>query len=391
VDTASASMLERAAALADATRPHVADIDREVVSGSVAYKHLRSSGLLGLLVPTAFGGDGGTFSQYTEVLEKIAQTDLATALGFNMHNVAIGSLCETGDTALPEGAARFRAWVFDQVINEQKLFASATSEAGAGAKLSRLRTTYRPDGDGWVLSGVKSFVSLAGVADYFIVAARAADDDAEHEISHFVVAADDPGVRFGQFWNGAALAGTSTATMFLEDVPLGQERLMMNVQGMSLMKLAREPHWMISGYTGAYLGLAASMCAELIAVVSRDARKSADPVVVQQIGRLVVELRATRALVRAAGVMIDTRRGTPEAAETVHAAKYRTGELLAELADACVRLGGTVALNRAHPLERMLREAPFCRVMPAKPAECLEYVGKSALGVNMRDIRNFTW
>ncbi len=386
-----ATLADRAAALAAGTAVSAAGIDSGQLPSSVAYDQLRRSGLLAMLVPCSAGGDGAGFGEYTQVLESIALLDAPTALGLNMHNVAIGSICESGDQPLDGPAADFRAWIFDQVVNQHRLFASATSEAGAGAKLSKLQTQYRPAEGGWRLSGRKSFVSLAGVADYFFVAARSADGDSNTELSHFVVAADDPGVSFGDFWPGSAMTGTATATMTLDDVAIGAERLVMGVEGMSLFKLAREPHWMTSGYTGVYLGLAGAVYREVVAAVRGNQAKAADPVTIQEIGNLAAELMATRALVYSATALVDSARGSSGAAQAVHAAKYRTGELLSALALSAVKLCGTTALDRSKPLERLLREAPYCRVMPAKPGECLEYLGKAALGVNLRDTRNFQW
>ncbi|MEU5511085.1 acyl-CoA dehydrogenase family protein [Streptomyces fungicidicus] len=382
---------ERAALLGEQVTDLAADIDSGRTDSAAAYKLVREADLLRLLVPRGEGGEGLSFLEYTLILELIGAADTPTALGLNMHYVAIGSLCESGDRPLTGAAREFRSWVFDQVVHHGRMFASATSEAGSGAKLQRLSTTYRRCDGGYVLSGRKSFVSLAGVADYFIVAARNADDDAEREISHFVVAGDDPGVRIEGVWPGNAMAGTSTASMVLDDVRVRRARLMMNVEGMSLFKLVQEPHWMTSGYTGAYLGLAAAVHGLIIESVARDPRRSTDPVVRHELGRLNAEMRAVRALVHAAAGAVGEQRGTVETAEAVHAAKYKVGELLADLVSAAVRICGTAALSRGRPLERRLREAAYCRVMPAKPDECLEYLGKAAIGLDMHDVRNFDW
>lgn len=384
-------LIARAEALAEATAPLAAGIDAGTVPCAAAYDRLRDSGLLTLLVPRAHGGDAASFADYTRVLETVALRDTPTALGLNMHFVAIASVCESGDAGLSGGAARFRDWLFAEVVEHRRVFASATSESGGGAKLGALRTTYTASGDGFVLRGAKSFVSLAGVADHYLVAARSGEEDAADEVSHFVVSAHDPGVRFGDYWQASAMAGTSTASMFLDEVRLGRDRLMMDVEGMSMFKLAREPHWMIAGYTGAYLGLARAIFDELAAVVAGDERKRTDPVTVQRIGRLAADLRATRALVYAAARTVDEARGSAEANQAVHAAKYQTGRLLGELDAAAVRLAGTRALQRGGRLERLLREAPFCSAMPAKPDECEEYLGKAALGVDLRNVRNFRW
>ncbi|WFB09338.1 acyl-CoA/acyl-ACP dehydrogenase [Streptomyces sp. LX-29] len=384
-----ADILELTAEVGDRLAARAAAVDAGTEPSEPGYRELREAGLPALLVPRAAGGAGLDFAGYTRVLETLAARDAATALGFNMHNVAIGALCESADTPLPAGAEEFRHWVFTEVTEGRALFASAVSEPGTGAKLRALRTTYRADGDGYVLDGTKSFVSLSGLADYFVVAAAAREG--ADEVSHFVVAADDPGVRFGELWEGAAMNGTRTGGLVLDGVRLPRSRLFLGVEGMSLYKLVREPHWMVAGYTGVYLGIAQALFDHVVDFVRGSARHRDSPVVRHEVGRLSAELRAARALVYAAGELVVARRGSTEANASVHAAKYTVGELAPRLALAAVRICGASALGRARPVERLLRESSFALVMPAKPDECLEYLGKAALGVNLRDVDSLDW
>ncbi|MCC3766834.1 acyl-CoA dehydrogenase family protein [Streptomyces sp. UNOC14_S4] len=380
---------ETGAALA----PLAADVDAGRSTGHAAYRVLRDAGLLGLLVPRAAGGAGLGFADYSRVLAVLGAHNGAAALGFNMHNVAIGSLCESATTPLPPAADAFRSWLYDEVIRGRRMFASATSEAGSGAKLRGVRTTYRlsPDGRGFVLSGEKSFVSLAGVADYYVVAARAEGTEGSGEVSHFVVAADDPGVSFGEVHSLSAMYGTSTAGMVLDDVPVPRSRLFLGVEGMSMYKLVREPHWMISGYTGAYLGIAEAILRFTTDHVAASPKRAGSPVLQRELGRMSARLSAARALVHEAGARIDGSRGTLDANAAVHAAKYVVSEVGPALAQDAVRICGSAAVSRSQPLERLLREASFASVMPAKPEECLEYLGKAALGVNLYDATAFDW
>ncbi|MEV7870646.1 acyl-CoA dehydrogenase family protein [Streptomyces sp. NPDC088124] len=385
------TLLDRVRSTAAELRLGSAAVDQGRLSPHHGYRLVRDAGLLTLLIPRESGGEGLSFLDYTKVLEEIALGDGATALGFNMHNVAIGSLCETGGAALPESASRFRDWVFGEVVERGKMFASATSETGSGAKLRRIQATYRAAGGGYVLKGTKAFVSLAGIADHYVVAAREDGTSEADEVSHFVVSKGVPGVAFSGVWDGAALRGTQTATMTMNGVEVPRHRLFLGVEGLSLFKLVREPHWMVSGYMGAYLGIAESILRLMVRLLRDNEGRRSSPVVQSEVGRLAVELRAARALVHSAARQVDEERGSLEANTAVHAAKYCIGELAPRLALGAARICGSGALRTSVPLERLLREASFCAVMPAKPDECLEYVGKSALGFNMLSARNFDW
>lgn len=387
----TAAVMDRARAVADELARHAPEVDQGTRGPEHGYRLVREAGLLPLLVPRESGGEGLSFLDYTRVLETLAMGDGATALGFNMHNVAIGSLCETAGTRLPPASEAFRDWVFGEVVERHAMFASATSEAGGGAKLRKVQADYRPCDGGFVLGGTKSFVSLAGIADHYVVAARTAGDSAAEEVSHFVVSKDDAGVAFSGVWNGTALRGTQTATMTMTDVRVPRDRLFLGVEGMSLFKLVREPHWMVSGYMGAYLGIAESVLRFLVRSLEGNEARRTSAVVQAEVGRLFADHAAARALVHTAARTVDEEKGSVRANTAVHAAKYCIGELAPRLALSAVRLCGAGSLRSTSPLDRLLREAAFCSVMPAKPDECLEYVGKAALGFDMFDAQNFDW
>ncbi|MFF4951059.1 acyl-CoA dehydrogenase family protein [Streptomyces chattanoogensis] len=385
-------LLKLAVETGDTLAPLAAEVDAGRSNGHEAYRIVREAGLLGLLIPREAGGAGLSFGTYTRVLEQLGIRNGAAALGFNMHNVVIGALADTAGTPLPPAAEAFRSWVFDEVVSHRRMFASAVSEAGNGAKLRGMSTTYRlsEDREHYVLNGEKSFVSLAGAADYYVVAARAEGGESS-EVSHFVVAADDPGVSFGQVHRMAAMNGTSTAGMTLDAVTVPRSRLYLSVEGMSLFKLVREPHWMTAGYTGAYLGIAEAIYRFTVDHVTSSPRRAEDPVIQHDLGRMSARLRAARALVHEAGDLIDSERGSVEANAMVHAAKYVVSEVGPELGRDAVRVCGSAAVSSRAPLERLIREASFSSVMPAKPHDCLEYLGKAAVGVNLRDARTFSW
>ena len=111
------------------------------------FEDLKASGLLGIMIPKEFGGLGADFVTYTKALEQLAMGCSSTALTFNMHNIAVGSIAELNLEGIGGSRGKimkeFRDWVYHQSINEKKVFASASSEPGIGAHFSKLKTTYR--------------------------------------------------------------------------------------------------------------------------------------------------------------------------------------------------------------------------------------------------------
>ncbi|MFG3016397.1 acyl-CoA dehydrogenase family protein [Streptomyces cinerochromogenes] len=386
-------ILEAAHQVGRRLAPLAAGVDARTGDLREPYDLLAEAGFLTLLVPRRAGGAGLGFADYWRVLSVIGFHSGAAALGLNMHNAVIGPLCESADMPLPPMAEEFRTWLFDEVVAGRKIFASASSEPVGGAKLRGLRTRYRrtADGEGFVITGEKSFVSLAGIADYYAVPARPEDSDDPGRISHFLVGRDDTGVSFGEIHNLTAMYGTSTANMTLDAVTVPASRLFLGIEGLSLPKVIREPHWMAAGYTGAYLGIAEALQQAVVDHVAASPQRAGSAVVQRNTGLLAARLHAARALVERAGEAVDLERGGVRANTLVHAAKYAVADLGGELSRIAVSLCGSAAVSRSRPIERLLRELQYGAVMPAKPEECLEYLGKAALGVDLRDENAFSW
>jgi alkylation response protein AidB-like acyl-CoA dehydrogenase len=373
--------------------PLAADIDAGRGDIRETYRILADTGFLTLLVPRRAGGAGLGFADYWRVLSAVGFHNGAAALGLNMHSAVIGALCESADTPLPPMAEWFRSWLFDEVVNGGKMFASAASEPVGGAKMRGLATRYHPtpDGEGFVITGEKSFVSLAGIADYYAVPARPEGSTDPGNVSHFLVSRHDGGVTFGEIHNLTAMYGTSTANMTLDHVTVPRSRLFLGIEGMSLTKLIREPHWTIAGYTGAYLGIAEALHQAVVDHVAASPARAESAVLQRNLGWLSARLLAARSLVERAGEAVDRGRGSIEANTMVHAAKYAVGDLAPDLHRKVVSMCGSAAVSRSKPLERLLREMQYGAVMPAKPEECLEYLGKAALGVDLYDEGAFSW
>jgi len=376
--------------------------DREGSFPVENFEDLKREGLLGIMVPEAHGGWGADFLTYTEALEILAMGDAATALSFNMHNITVGSIAEVelagADGARTDALKAFREGVFERSAHDGKLFASASSEPGIGAHFSKLKTTYERVDDGFVLNGSKSFVSMAGFCDYYVVAARAKTSDSEvPAISFFVVDHDAPGTRTEDIWDVLGMRSTSTNPVHFEDCHVPKARLFMASEGMGLYKISREPHWLVGGYNGVYLGIIAAAFDFLTSYLAKkkkpgsDASRAEDPTVQRDVGRLHAQLMSARLAVYHAARLVDTDRGSPEANAAIHYAKYMVSELGPRLTSKAVEMCGATALSRSLPLERLFREARCGGLMPATSDECLSYLGKAAFGVNLRNPIETYW
>src|SRR5690606_2274477 len=101
----------------------------------------------------------------------------------------------------------------------------------AGSRLSKLSTEYAPEGDGYRIKGRKTFVSGAGHADAYLVAARASDDPGK--VSQFLVPASD-GVTVEETWDSLGMRATASHDLHL-DVVVPRESLLGGLEGLALV------------------------------------------------------------------------------------------------------------------------------------------------------------
>ncbi len=395
-------IIEKCRALKEVFAKRAPKYDKEGSFPVENFVDLKAAGLLGIMIPKEFGGMGADFITYTKALEQIAMGCSSTALTFNMHNIAVGSIAELNLDGIGGSRGRvmkeFRDWVYHQSISEKKIFASASSEPGIGAHFSKLKTTYTRVEDGFVINGVKSFVSMAGYADYYVVAAKSADSQSEvPAISYLVVEKDNPGTRIEEIWDVLGMRGTSTNPVYFENCKVPKEALFLGSEGMALYKIAREPHWLVGGYIGVYLGISSAAFQFLVEFLKKkkkpgtDIPMSEDPNVQYRMGELFSALESARGITYNAARLVKDKLGSQEANNAIHHAKYLVSELGPWLTSHAIRLCGASSLAKRLPLERYYRDARCGGLMPATSDECLSYLGKAAFGTDLSKPSETYW
>ena len=388
--------------LADDFATRADDYDRHSKFPVENFDKLKENNLLAIMIPKEYGGWGADFLTYTKALEVLAMGDSATALSYNMHNIMVGSIAEVpeaeGDDKRANAANDFRSWVYSEVVNNKKVFASATSEPGIGAHVSHLKTTYERTDEGFVVNGVKSFVSMGGYADYYVVAAKAAKSKSKMPaVSFLIVDRDAEGVTMKNIWDVLGMRSTSTNPVTFKDVLVPKSRLFLASEGLALYKIAREPHWLVGGYVGVYLGIMSATFEFLVDYMQNKNKPgsetplSEDPLIQHQIGEMYSDLQSARLATYHGAHLVDTARGSDEANAAVHHAKYLVSEGGPKMTAMAIRMCGATTLARRFPLERLYRDSRCGALMPAHSDDCLNYLGKAAIGTNLKNPIETYW
>lgn len=202
-----------------------ADASGEFPMSNIAV--LREMGLLGLIVPEAYGGLGGNLRDLTATAFALGTACPSTALAYFFH-------CSSASRGLL-GLEAINAGLFtadetpvikafaDKVLNkmgrEGRFLANFASEqAKTSASAVTINTEATPTAGGWRISGVKSFGCSTGVADEYLVTAKLAGTTTAEGLALFLVSRNAPGVSERAKWDSLGMRATATHGLILENV-----------------------------------------------------------------------------------------------------------------------------------------------------------------------------
>lgn len=224
LDTAIRSIFDEShEAFRDTVRRIVAglDIERHEREGIVEREAWLEAGAAGLLcpgVPEAYGGPGLDFSFNSIVNEEISYA--GAAAGFSLQSDIVA------DYLIGYGSEEQKRKWLPGMVSGEVITAIAMTEPGAGSDLQGMKTIARRDGNGWRLSGSKTYITNGQSADLVIVCARTTEEGGAKGISLFLVEATDEGFSRGRNLDKIGLHGNDTSELFFDDVHLPADRLL---------------------------------------------------------------------------------------------------------------------------------------------------------------------
>ncbi|MGH2399105.1 MAG: acyl-CoA dehydrogenase family protein, partial [bacterium] len=200
-------------------RPHGREWDREGKFPMEVVPKLASLGLLGLMVPQAYGGAELGMMGAAIAIEAVAWGDGAMALTVASHN----SLC-TGHILLFASAAQKKQYL-PLLAGGEILGGWCLTEPSAGSDAAAIRTRAVRKGSVWVLNGSKAFVTQGSIGGVYVVMA-VTDPGAERRgISAFIVDRDSPGLRVGKKEDKFGVRACDTAEVIFEDCEVPADHL----------------------------------------------------------------------------------------------------------------------------------------------------------------------
>lgn len=191
--------------------PRSREMDESATLHPALMTLLFDAGLMSIEIPEEFGGQGGTFFQSVIAVEEIAAADPGVAVLVDVQNTLVAS------ALLAYGTAGQKSRYLSK-LSASTVGAYALSEAGSGSDAFALAARAVADGDSFVLTGRKLWISNAHEAGLFLVFATVDPSAGHRGITCFIVERESPGLSIGKKENKLGIRCSSTSEVLLEGV-----------------------------------------------------------------------------------------------------------------------------------------------------------------------------
>jgi acyl-CoA dehydrogenase len=341
--------------VAERLRPLEERVDREDEVPPEIVAEMREMGLFGLSIPEDYGGLGLSMTEEVRVALELGRTTPAFRSVFGT-NVGIGSQ----GLVMAGSEEQKRAWL-PAIASGEIVTSFALTEPGAGSDSASVQTRAVRDGDTYLLTGTKRYITNADKASLFTVMARTGEPGAKG-VSAFLVPADSPGVSVGRPERKMGQQGAHVCDVNFDEAPVpAANRLGEEGEGFRIaMRVLDRGRLHISAVC---VGIAERLIADCVAYAA-DRRQfgkalSDFQLVQAMIADSKTETMAAKALVLETARLKDA--GEPITLEAA-AAKYFASETVGRVADRAVQIFGGAGYIADYGIERLYRDVRLFRI-----------------------------
>jgi alkylation response protein AidB-like acyl-CoA dehydrogenase len=191
-------------------RPNVSQWDEHQEFPHQLFKELGKLGMMGIVVPEAYGGSGLSYTEYVTIIVEISRVCGGIGLSLAAHN----SLC-TGHI-LAFGNQQQKEKYLPALASGEALGAWGLTEAGTGSDAGNMSCTAVKEGDEWVLNGTKNWITHGISGNTVVVVARTGEPRTRNNATAFIVERGTPGFSGGKKENKLGMRASETAEMIFD-------------------------------------------------------------------------------------------------------------------------------------------------------------------------------
>ncbi|MFT7231306.1 MAG: alkylation response protein AidB-like acyl-CoA dehydrogenase [Cyclobacteriaceae bacterium] len=320
------------------------------------FKKLGRLGLMGVLVPQAFGGSGFGYHEYVTAIIELGAIDGSIGLSMAAHN----SLC-TGHI-LQHANDSQKTKYLPKLATCEWLGAWGLTEPNTGSDAGNMKTTAVKKGDAWVLNGAKNFITHGISGDIAVVIARTGAVGERRNTSAFIVERGTPGFKGGRKENKLGMRCSETAEMIFEDCHVPSENLIGEVGDGFVQSL--------KVLDGGRISIAALSCGigqgALNASIkySKEREQFGQPIssfqgISFKLAEMATKLEAAKLLTYQAAELKNNGLSVTKQSAM---AKLYASEICVELANEAVQIFGGYGYTKDYPAEKYYRDSKLCTI-----------------------------
>jgi alkylation response protein AidB-like acyl-CoA dehydrogenase len=354
-------------------RPLVREMDEHAKIPRSLIDRLFDLGIMGIEIPESYGGSGGTFFHAVLAVEELSRVDPSVGVLVDVQNtLVINALLRWGGDDVKR---RYLPKLAGKTVG-----AYALSEAASGSDAFALTTRAREDGDAYVLSGRKLWITNGNEADLFIVFATVNPDAGYRGITAFLVERGFHGFSVGKKEDKLGIRASSTCELILEDCRVPRANVLGEI-GKGYKTAIETLNEGRIGIGAQMIGLAKGALQHAIAY-TKERKQFGKPIaefqaVQHQLARAAVEVEAaTLTVYNAARLREANRPFLTEAA----ICKIYSSEVAERVASLAVNLFGGNGFVKEYPVEKLYRDAKIGQIYEGTSNLQLQTIAKQILG-----------
>tara|TARA_B110000459_G_scaffold169559_1_gene189255 strand:- start:307 stop:1446 length:1140 start_codon:yes stop_codon:yes gene_type:complete len=336
--------------------PNVREWDDNQTFPVEVFKKLGELGLMGVLVPTEYGGSGFSYTEYVTAIEELSILDPSIGLSMAAHN----SLC-TGHILQFANESQKKKWL-PKLASAEWIGAWGLTEHNTGSDSGGMSTTAVQDGDYWIINGAKNFITHAISGNVAVVIVRTGEKGDSHGMTAFVIEKGTEGFTSGKKEDKLGMRASETAELVFDNCKVHKDNILGEVgdgfiQAMKVLDGGR--------ISIAALSLGIAKGAYQTALQYSKERHQFGKAISQfqaiafKLADMATEIEVSELLIyNAAYLKNKGEKMTTEGAM----AKYYSSEVAVKVATDAVQVLGGYGYTKDFPAERYFRDSKLCTI-----------------------------
>ncbi|MCU9613331.1 acyl-CoA dehydrogenase [Caldibacillus lycopersici] len=313
-------------------------------------------GLMGMPIPTKYGGSEMDFTSYILAIHEISKVSAALGVILSVHT-SVGSY-----PILAFGTEKQKQDLLPKLATGEYLGAFCLTEANAGSDAASLQTKARKDGEEYILNGSKMFITNGGEADIYIVFASTNTSLGKNGITAFIVKRDQPGFMFGKDEKKMGLHGSRTVQLTFENMRVA-ESMRLGEEGQGFRIAMANLNTGRIGIAAQALGIAEG-CYEKALQYAKVRRQFGKPIIANQaisfkLADMATKIEASKLLVYQAAFLKNQGMACGKEASI---AKLFASRTAVETTTEAIQIFGGYGYIKDYDIERYFRDAKITEI-----------------------------